>query len=341
LAQEGITGIQGMMYTTWGSDYRFLPQFAYYSWGAGPSIYHVPFDSSVFQTPEFKLSTYIYTDPFDATDSIRSAQVTIYDPDDSSILSTTPLKEEYVTLHIYSAVFPNTMHEKGFFYTVQASNKQGLTRTTPLIRVLGTRRSQRLVIDPPELFISILDFPNERSIPITLKNTQINGGATTITSITVVPDSECTATFSSPLPITIQDSEVITLTLRYKPISEGRDSATIILHGVSNNEGTDYSIPIQAYAFHNDIGVADEPAFSPQVNIMPNPTSDHFTIAIADQWLPAQATITDVLGYSMAIPILGGRTDVPLEKWGMHYGEYLLRITTARGQVVRKLIYRK
>lgn len=38
----GINNFQGMMYTTWASNYKYVPQFGYYAWSHAPFIYHQP-----------------------------------------------------------------------------------------------------------------------------------------------------------------------------------------------------------------------------------------------------------------------------------------------------------
>ncbi len=127
IAQEGVSNVRGMMYTTWQGDYNFLRPFAYYAWGAGPNIIHTPLDTSVLGMSSFPVTAQIIRDPFDNTDAIASAKMTISDSIGTTLNTLTLTNSGGNT---YVATVPNT-YQNGFRYFISATNKQGITRNLP------------------------------------------------------------------------------------------------------------------------------------------------------------------------------------------------------------------
>ncbi len=128
LAQEGIENIDGMMYTTWEADYSQLRAFGYYAWGAGPYIMHRPLDSAALGKSSASLIANIASDPFDAADSIISAAMIIHEASDLRPRRIAMQRGTQQNLWTAAADLSN---EDWIRYSIEATNKQGLTRQTP------------------------------------------------------------------------------------------------------------------------------------------------------------------------------------------------------------------
>jgi hypothetical protein len=153
IAQEGVSNVKGMMYTTWANDYNFLRAFGYYAWGAGPNIIHNPLDTSVLHSLSFIVNATVIADPFDNTDKIVSVSMNIVDSA-GSILNSYSLINKVGNL--YSASIPN-VYSNGFRYNITAINSQGITRTLPNYIIIPRARSvpkpeAPLLISPPNGF---------------------------------------------------------------------------------------------------------------------------------------------------------------------------------------------
>jgi hypothetical protein len=133
LSQQKVSGVLGMMYTTWSADYSFLRPFAYYAWGAGPYIVHAPVDSNLLATmssgDSILVEATIFPDPYDPADTIAtaSAQFVGFGP--------TGLQESVQLQRISGNRFAGYAHGNfasiPFSYYVTATNRQGLPRVTP------------------------------------------------------------------------------------------------------------------------------------------------------------------------------------------------------------------
>lgn len=137
LAQEGVPNVDGMLYTTWSNDYRFLTAFADYAWSAGPYLMHQPLDSAALPalaggTP-VSFSTVALADPYDGSDKITSVHV-IIDGREDTVRYSKDLTMTAQANNAFSAsqVIP-TRH--GFRYHLVATNTQGITRITPTYEV--------------------------------------------------------------------------------------------------------------------------------------------------------------------------------------------------------------
>jgi len=139
LAQEGVKNINGMMYTTWETDYSQLSPFSYYAWGAGPAIYFTPPDSITFLSGGFNKSIKIQPDFYDNTDKITSAFILV-----ESLVKGNWLQDTFqltnASLDFWSA-FVSGYNKAATIYTfsVIATNSQGITRKSPkyIIRMGG------------------------------------------------------------------------------------------------------------------------------------------------------------------------------------------------------------
>ncbi|MDP4229758.1 MAG: glycoside hydrolase family 20 zincin-like fold domain-containing protein [Bacteroidota bacterium] len=167
IAQEGISNVRGMMYTTWANDYNFLRPFAYYAWGAGPNIQHTPLDTSVLGMVSFQVKAIVIADPFDKSDVITSVKMNIVDSNGKLINSYT-LSNQAGSL--YSSTIPNA-YQNGFRYDLVATNSQGLTRVLPTYIVMPAAK-EKVRVGNEGMALALSNYPNpfrdETSIQITL-----------------------------------------------------------------------------------------------------------------------------------------------------------------------------
>ena len=137
LAQIGVENIKGMMYTTWADDYNFLTPFSYYAWGAGPAIYHKPYDSTVLvDSTNLNFIAKVLPDPFDLTDSITYVAA-IFEYENEVIKIVDTLQLFPTTKNEFTSNRTKFWHENGFKYRISALNAQGLWRETPLYEISG------------------------------------------------------------------------------------------------------------------------------------------------------------------------------------------------------------
>ncbi len=133
-AMEGVPGMRGMMYTTWGNDFNFLRPFAYYAWGAGPYAMHRPVDTaalSVSGDTTVCFSAVILPDPYDPADGITRAWIAWHPVGDTAIRTAEMQRRNGDTFAVCIAGIPPA----GFRYTLHATNAQGLARALPEYRV--------------------------------------------------------------------------------------------------------------------------------------------------------------------------------------------------------------
>lgn len=129
LAMEGVTGMRGMMYTTWAADYDFLRPFAHYAWGAGPYIVHTPLDTSVLGADSMCLRAVILADPYNPLDSIVNVIGRIYGPGDRERV----VFPRRVRDSLFEICLDPALHDSlrgGFYYRIEAYNAEGLARYT-------------------------------------------------------------------------------------------------------------------------------------------------------------------------------------------------------------------
>lgn len=144
LAMNTIPNMRGMMYTTWANDYSFLTPFADYAWSAGPMIVFQPFDSSSHITngEYVPINANVFADPWNPSDSIVKVIYTQYYHLDGSDDSATNIMSPD-TGHFYRYV-NITLGDSGYdvTYQIQATDLEGLTRTTPRYLLLHLPSSQ-------------------------------------------------------------------------------------------------------------------------------------------------------------------------------------------------------
>jgi hypothetical protein len=139
LSQEKVSGILGMMYTTWGADYSYLKPFAYYAWGAGPYIVHTPLDSNLIAAlkpgDSVRIEATIIPDIYDQSDDIVTAVAQIAGTGPTGVQET--VKLTHVTGDLYAGYAHVISPTLAFTYSITATNTQGLGRTTPSYRYGG------------------------------------------------------------------------------------------------------------------------------------------------------------------------------------------------------------
>ena len=132
IAQEKYSTIKGMMYTTWSGDYTFLTPFAYYAWGAGPTYIFTPLDSIDALKDSLTFAPIIQGDIYDKNDVIDSASITLMFNQNNLVKS--------ITYKLSKLGSPFVIRIPNFFlnlgidsctYTFKATNKQGITNTSP------------------------------------------------------------------------------------------------------------------------------------------------------------------------------------------------------------------
>lgn len=178
LAQEGVKNCDGMMYTTWAMDYRFLTAFADYAWGAGPYIVFAPLDSTVLPALAagnlITLSATVLADANDVADRIDSVSgVFDFHEGEFSEIDTFAINSKSVNTYEITMPFPRV---HGFRYHLRAVNKQKLTRVTPTY-VVGVYDYKQVDVhelpDDPRIALSISPDPasTTTSVRITVPQT--------------------------------------------------------------------------------------------------------------------------------------------------------------------------
>lgn len=133
-SMEGVPNIRGMMYTTWANDYSFLTPFADYAWSAGPMIVHEP--PNLFETiteGEYVLiNADVFADPYNPADSIVKVTYTQYDQLNGKNDTTVYTMFQDTAAHVYKCA-NLTQGDPGtdVTYQIEATDLEGLTRTTP------------------------------------------------------------------------------------------------------------------------------------------------------------------------------------------------------------------
>ena len=133
IEMEKHKNVLGSMYTTWNSDYRFLPQFASYMWGAGAYIIHSPIDSNQLMTTtstfdSIKIEADILPDNYDQSDAIISATIDgVYK--NGNLLIDFKKQISRSTGNHFMGFIPSSI--SFIKYKITAINKQGFVRETP------------------------------------------------------------------------------------------------------------------------------------------------------------------------------------------------------------------
>lgn len=183
IAQESVSNVRGMMYTTWNNDYNFIRPFAYYTWGAGPNIIHTPLDTSVLSSVSFQVDAKIIKDPFDNNDAITSVKATIEDSI-GNILITLPLIN--TDGNTYSVSVPN-LYQNGFQYFISAINKQSISRILPTYIIKPSVKTTD-VANSRFLNLVLSNYPNPVSSETTVDFTIPKSGIVTLRLLNILGD---------------------------------------------------------------------------------------------------------------------------------------------------------
>lgn len=130
IAQEGVNGVEGMMYTSWLNDFDFLTPFSYYAWGAGSNFIHKqPTNQEIESTKELLLAVQTLTDPYDATAKTDSVWVGVkIDYDKNQKVDYYNLKKD--STNKYSLNIPLNQNISTLDYTIYAKNSQEISTKT-------------------------------------------------------------------------------------------------------------------------------------------------------------------------------------------------------------------
>ena len=169
IAMEGVPNMNGMMYTTWAADYSFLKPFADYAWSAGPMIVHAPVDPTTVTWGEYvPINANVYADPYDPTDSIVKVKYRQYNhilgKDDSIFF--TMIRD---TGDVYRCT--NLVQcDSGTIitYDIQATDKNGITRTTPRYVILRFAASAAVQTSNMEQQVSVYPNPSKDQVQLSL-----------------------------------------------------------------------------------------------------------------------------------------------------------------------------
>lgn len=132
IAMEGVPNVDGMMYTTWSGDYSYLTPFADYAWSAGPMIVHRPYDTAQIAYGDYTdITAHVYADPYDPTDRIDSVILRVQHSTAHHAALTTFKMANDSADQWRATVAIVTDPGTDITYTITATNKQGISRTTP------------------------------------------------------------------------------------------------------------------------------------------------------------------------------------------------------------------
>jgi hypothetical protein len=132
IAQEGVPWVDGMLYTTWASDYRFLPQFGDYAWSAGPAICHLPIDSAsvvnLMRGQSASFSCEVEADPYDPSDSISQVWLHTWTAISYDVIGRDSVQLVHDVGNSYKVTYTPENNSPVMRYWFRAWNKQGITR---------------------------------------------------------------------------------------------------------------------------------------------------------------------------------------------------------------------
>lgn len=334
LAQDSISGVRGMMYTTWQGDYRYIVPFAYYAWGAGPNILHVPLDSSRLSGVSIDVDAEVYPDPYDTLDNIPlSSAVNLLIYNFSGQLQKT-VELGLLSKNKYHATATN-IYPNGYAYQIAATNKQGLTRYTPMYRV----EKQTFVAKPGSLTgPDTLDFGN------VMLTTTKNGFApitnSPVDGLTVVMDSGVvnpSGTIFSPagiIPGLFLGGATKQVKIACTPTALGNYTATLRMY-YSHGQVKDVLLRAHIIPFS---GVESAPDESLDVSVVPNPFSVHSVVTVRGASPSLRITLADILGH---VTVLPSNEQILLDpsQLGLHQGTYVLRVEDGAKTITRKVVY--
>jgi Glycosyl hydrolase family 20, domain 2/Secretion system C-terminal sorting domain len=171
LAMDTIPNMRGMMYTTWANDYSFLTPFADYAWSAGPMIVHEP--PMLFETitngEYVPINANVYADPYNPADSLVKVTYTQYYHLNGAD-RVTPYKMVPDTGHLYRCT--NLVQSDSGYdvtYQIQATDLEGLTRTTPRYLIFHLPAPATEAVSPVSFDIEIRIYPNPASTALNIR----------------------------------------------------------------------------------------------------------------------------------------------------------------------------
>ncbi len=128
LAQDDVEGLKGMMYVTWTNEYRYLPLFAYYAWGAGAYVIHPPLDSTCFDSSSAKVVATITADPYYSSDIVTGAELVVLQSNNSTSPRIYPMIKSGTSTWVATLSLDSL---KWFRYTIKARDSEGFLREIP------------------------------------------------------------------------------------------------------------------------------------------------------------------------------------------------------------------
>ncbi len=331
IAQEGVSNVRGMMYTTWQGDYNFLRPFAYYCWGAGSNIIHTPLDTSVLGMNSFPITAQVIKDPFDNADAITSVSMTIEDTT-GNILKTITMSHS--TGNTYDGVVTNN-YQNGFRYFISAVNKQGIIRTIPTYIISHGNNITQLADSVT------LVFPANHSMPIEhvdeLPPYRLHFQWDSVKSATLY---EFQLSSDSLFTGIIVDSNVVGFVTYYQ--AKRNTQYWWRVRAFAGNSWSPFS---EAWTF-SGVTYLDikNPKDSPELSISshPNPSRSETTINFTT---PHSGFVTiklfDILGREIktaaAERMSSGSHDLNLKTSDLPDGTYILKLETSEGVISKRM----
>ncbi|HYM20750.1 MAG TPA: glycoside hydrolase family 20 zincin-like fold domain-containing protein [Candidatus Kapabacteria bacterium] len=334
LAQEGVKNIRGMMYTTWANDYRFVGPFAYYAWGAGPNIIHTPLDTSVLSMVKIPISAEVYPDPYDATDAITYVSVSIFD---STATLLTRVKLDSVGSSKYQSLIPNA-YQSGFEYSIEATNKQGLTKTSPRYIIgnngIVSATVGTLTVEPNSVNISGAVGGHYTSMVVLMDTAFV---CDTITSIMLSQIDTLFSIKPTTFPIILCGGGDSTLTIYYNPVSPSfpnNDTASLWIH---YKNGGDHLVRVVITGFSFKSSVTPMRTSDDLMVVTANPFTEETTLELKNASPTAKITLTDILGNVITLPY-SDHIMINAKQLGLHEGIYVLRVQDAGVSILQNII---
>jgi hypothetical protein len=325
------------MYTTWANDYRFVGPFAYYAWGAGPNIIHTPLDTSALSMVKIPVSAEVYPDPYDATDAITSVSISIFDTTATLI---TRVQLQSSGSSTYQATIPNA-YQSGFEYSIEAKNKQGLTRRSPRY-VIGNNgvvsaTDGSLTVRPTDVQLGGV-VGGHYSGMVVLRDTVFV--CDTITSMILSQVSTVFSIDSLAFPIILCPGEDTIFAIHYNPVIPSipnNDTASLWIH---YRNGGDHIVRVTITGTSFTSSVAPTPTNNERIVIAPNPFKDETTLTLTNYSPSAKIILTDILGKSISLPY-ADKIILNAKQLDLHEGMYVLRVDDNGTMISRNIIFLK
>lgn len=157
MVMETNDSYEGAMYTTWNGDYRFLRQFSYYLWGAGPNFQQPEVDVCS-SNGELTASVQVLSDPFDNKDSIKTVSIVLFN---DKITTEFPLTKDGSSLfQISKQPFKTDPLWDGtsIQYYFKATNQQGISNNSCVFTACPITTT----VDDKSVFVPTIKFEAHR-----------------------------------------------------------------------------------------------------------------------------------------------------------------------------------